>query len=147
MAEARAVDGSTDPAPPAAVAAIFDSVPVPVRERLLGLRRLIFETAERTDGVGPLEETLKWGEPAYLTSTTRCGSTIRLGWNRRAPDHCKLLFHCRTDLVESFRVRFGDRLAYEGNRAVLLSPSGPLPRDLLAACIASALTYHRTKGR
>jgi hypothetical protein len=36
------------------------------------LRQLILDTAARLD-VGPLEETLRWGEPAYVT-TTRSGS-------------------------------------------------------------------------
>jgi len=144
--EERTSDHTPVPPPPAPVAAAFESFPAPVRDQLLALRRLIFETAGETDGVGPLEEALKWGEPAYLTAATRSGSTIRLGWSRRAPDHCKLLFHCQTTLVESFRAQFGDDLAYEGNRAILLAPSVPLPRDTLATCIAAALTYHRTKG-
>jgi hypothetical protein len=31
------------------------------------VQRLIFETAERTGGVGPLTETLGWAKPAYRT--------------------------------------------------------------------------------
>jgi hypothetical protein len=31
----------------------------------LALRRLIFETAKATKGVGALQETLKWGQPNY----------------------------------------------------------------------------------
>lgn len=61
-----------------AVAAAFASYPEPIRARLLALRRLIFATAAATQGVGPLEETLKWGQPAYLTPATRAGSTIRI---------------------------------------------------------------------
>ena len=54
---------------PTAVAAAFATFPVPVRDRLLHVRDLIFDTASQTDGVGALEETLKWGEPAYLTQS------------------------------------------------------------------------------
>jgi hypothetical protein len=32
-----------------------------------------------TPGVGALHETLKWGQPAYLTPETRSGTTLRLG--------------------------------------------------------------------
>ena len=46
-----------------AVEAVFDAYPEPARGRLMALRRLILETAAATEGVGPLEETLKWGQP------------------------------------------------------------------------------------
>jgi len=45
----------------AAVEAVFDASPAQVRKRLLALRRIIFEVAVSTEGVGELEETLKWG--------------------------------------------------------------------------------------
>ena len=61
-----------------AIEAIFAAYPKPVRTKLLALRRLIFDTAKTTGGVGPLEEALKWGQPSYLTSKTRSGSTIRI---------------------------------------------------------------------
>jgi len=36
--------------------------------------------------------------------------------------------------------------AYEGNRAVVLSPDGQPSRKALAHCIALALTYHQRKN-
>ena len=42
------------------------------------LRQLIFDVAAKTKDVGQLEETLKWGEPAYLTSESKSGSLIRI---------------------------------------------------------------------
>lgn len=44
------------------------------------------KTAASTDGGGPIEETLKWGDPAYVTSATKSGSTIRVVW-KKAGDH------------------------------------------------------------
>lgn len=120
-------------------------MPPAPRRRLLAVRRLIFETAAASDGVGPLAETLKWGEPAYLTEATGSGSTVRLGWKPSRPDRCAVLFHCRTTLVDDFRALFPDALAFEGNRAIVLSPTGRLPARELAACIAIALTYHRRR--
>jgi len=62
------------------VAAAFDGFPTPVRRRLLEVRSLIFATAARSNEVGPLTETLKWGEPAYLTEATEIGSNpARMG--------------------------------------------------------------------
>jgi hypothetical protein len=132
---------------PADVAQAFDAFPMAVRRRLLEARRLIFETATKLQGVGPLTETLKWGEPAYLTEATGSGSTIRLGWFKSSDKDCAVFFNCRTNLVETFRERFPDIFAFEKNRAILLSASGPLPRGPLAACLATALTYRQTRRK
>jgi hypothetical protein len=133
------------PQMPADVAQAFDAFPNAVRRRLLQTRRLIFETAGKLEGIGPLTETLKWGEPAYLTEATGSGSTIRLGWFKSSDNNCAVLFNCRTNLVENFRERFPDSFAFEKNRAILLSASGPLPRGPLASCLAAALTYRQAR--
>jgi len=44
----------------------------------MSLRRLIFETAAELEDVGLLEETLKSGQPSYLASPTKSGTTIRV---------------------------------------------------------------------
>lgn len=132
---------------PADVAAAFAAFPERVRARLLEVRTLIFETAARLEGVGPLTETLKWGEPAYLTETTGSGSTIRLGWFRSESRDCAILFNCRTTLVDDFRSRFPKAFAYEKNRAILLDAREPLPEPPLSACLAMGLTYHRSALR
>ncbi len=129
--------------PPAGVAAAFDAYPADVRQRLMEIRRLIFATAKATEGVGPLTETLKWGEPAYLTEASGSGSTIRLGWARSAERSCAVYFNCRTTLVETFREQFPDVFGYEKNRAILLSASEALPDIPLSMCFVMALTYHR----
>lgn len=131
------------PQMPLDVAHAYDALPAPVRRRLLQVRGLIFETAARTDGVGPLTETLKWGELAYLAEATGSGTTIRLGWLRSSDETCAILFNCRTTLVETFRAQFSGVFGYEKNRAILLRTSGALPSAPLAICLAMALTYHR----
>ena len=60
------------------VAAVFATYPKPMRSKLMALRQLIYETAAATDGVGAITETLKWGEPAYLTAATKSGTTVRI---------------------------------------------------------------------
>jgi len=129
------------------VAAVFAGYDDAVRPELLALRELILNTAEFTDGVGLLEETLKWGQPAYLTSETRSGSTIRLGALDATDRHdYAMYFICHTNLVDGFEAIFGDVFVYEGNRALLFSLGDELPRDELTECVARALTYHRKKG-
>jgi len=135
------------PEMPGDVAQAFDAFPMAVRRRLLQVRRLIFETAAKLDGVGPLTETLKWGEPAYLTEATGSGSTIRLGLSRASDKDCGVFFNCQTSLVDTFHERFPDAFAFEKNRAILLSASGPLPRTPLATCLAAALTYHQSRRK
>jgi uncharacterized protein DUF1801 len=127
------------------VAKVFAAYPPSIRAKLKAVRRLIFEVAATTQGVGPLQETLKWGEPAYLPATPRTGSAIRLGWKGSAPECCAVYFHCKTTLIGTFRTLFADEFGFEGNRALLLKPSGRLPEKPLAACLAMALTYHRDK--
>ena len=59
------------------VAAVFDAYPKSIKAKLLRLRRMIFEVAARTPEVGPLEETLKWGQPSYLTSVSASQSATK----------------------------------------------------------------------
>lgn len=136
----------TEPAIPQPVADAFSRHPAPIRARLLEIRALIFAEAAATQGVGPLTEVLKWGEPAYLTEASKSGSTIRLGVVSAAPDDCAVLFNCKTSLIDSFRSRFGDTFRFDGNRALLVEATGPLPQGPLGLCLRAALTYHCRKG-
>jgi hypothetical protein len=138
--------GLSLPAMPAEVARAFDAFPEPVHRRLLMVRRLIFAAAGETAGVGALTETLKWGEPAYLTETTKSGSTIRLGRLKGSDQRCAVLFNCRTTLIEIFRSRFSDVFWFEGNRAIVLDTAGRLPEVPLIMCLSTALAYHRRAG-
>ena len=131
----------------ARVAAVFDAYPPAVRKRLLAIRKLIFDTAAKTEGVGALEETLKWGQPSYLTSATKSGSTIRIDGIKGDDAHCAVYFICHTNLVERFRELYGGKLRLEGNRGILVDVKQPLPADELRHCIALALTYQLEKRR
>lgn len=125
------------------VSAVFASYDDSVRAELLVLRQLILDTTAETPGVGPVEETLKWGQPSYLTSTTRSGSTVRIAPTSAGSDHdYAMFFICHTDLVERFRTMFGDALTYDGNRALVFSVGEDVPENELRECIAMALTYH-----
>lgn len=85
----------------------FDLYPNHIKPKMVSLRNLIYEVAEAADGVGVLEETLKWGEPAYLPSTTKRGTTIRIDWKPRSPDQIAMYAHCNTTLIPNFRTLFG----------------------------------------
>ena len=128
-----------------AVAHTFESYPPNMRNKLMAVRSLIFETAATTDGVGEIEEMLKWGEPAYLTSESKSGSTVRIAWNEKRPSQYAMYFICTTTLVEKFKTLFPDDFTFEDNRAIVIDEHDELPMGSLSVCIAAALTYHRDK--
>ena len=129
-----------------AVAAVLDSYPRPLKSKLLALRALILDTARKTEGVGRLEEAMKWGQASYLTSESRSGSTVRIDRVKSADDQVAVYFHCQTNLVETFRELYPE-LSYSGNRAILLDAGAPLPKAELGHCVALALTYHLKKRK
>ena len=131
----------TAPKLPREVSPAFDALPAPIGKRLLQVRDLIFAAAAAHDDVGRLTETLKWGEPAYLTDETGSGSTIRLG-RLKDSAHAAILFNCKTTLVDAFRERFPDQFEYRQTRALLLPVAGRLPKQELSICLSLALTYH-----
>lgn len=131
-----------DPFGDAAVEAVFAAYPDALRDPLLRLRALIFETARETQGVGDLVETLKWGQPAYRPARPRTGATVRIDALKGQPASYALFVHCQTSLADTFRSQYGDVLVIEGDRAIVLSIVGELPRDTLKHCIALALTYY-----
>jgi hypothetical protein len=127
------------------VAALFDAYPKPQKSKLLALRRLILDTARTTEGVGAIEEALKWGQASYLTSETKSGSTVRIDRVKSA-NQVAVYFHCQTDLVETFRELYPE-LNYGGNRSILLDAADALPEAALRHCVALALTYHLNKRK
>jgi hypothetical protein len=128
----------------AAVEAKFESYPPAVRRKLLALRELVFQTARAHPEVGEIEETLKWGEPAYVTSNG-AGSTVRMDWKAKEPDQYAMYFHCQTNLVETFRTLFPCDFEFQGNRALVFKVGGRIPKDAVAFCISASLTYHLRK--
>jgi hypothetical protein len=135
--------GFSDPA----IDAVFAAYPKPLKTKLLALRRLIFVTARATKGVGALQESLKWGQPSYLTSETGSGSTIRIDRVKSAANQYALYFHCQTDLVQTFRQLYPTELSYGGNRSILLNAKDDIAEPALRHCVALALTYHLRKRK
>ncbi|MEP4485116.1 MAG: hypothetical protein ABJ013_05780 [Halioglobus sp.] len=131
---------------PQSVVAVFSRFPADIREKLLLLRQLILQVAAKDPVIGRLEETLKWGEPAYLTADTGAGTTIRLSWTAKTPGKYRVMVNCQTTLVDSYRVLFPE-LEFEGNRALVLDVNRDVDHSALALCIEMALTYHAAKKR
>jgi len=110
------------------------------------LRDLIFEVARETEGVGAIEEALRWGEPSYLTTASKSGSTIRINFKETDRGvQFFLFFNCKTKLVATFKERFGRILTFGGNRSIILNDFEVFPFKELRECIALALTYNQWK--
>lgn len=137
----------TSPAVPPDLAAAYGRHPEPVRERLYELRALVLQTAADMPEVGEVEEALRWGEPAFLTTSSKSGSTVRIGGVRDAPDEVALYFNCQTTLVETFRQWYPKSLRFLGNRGIAFHVADPLPVEAVTACVAAALRYHLDRKR
>ncbi|WP_370089369.1 DUF1801 domain-containing protein [Ekhidna sp.] len=119
----------------------FATYPLQAKEKLAHLRKLILETADEI-GITDLEETLKWGEPSYLS---KHGSTIRIDWKEKKPDQYAMYFKCTSKLVPSFQLAFGDLFNYETTRAIVFKLNDEVPEKELKECIKAALRYHKVK--
>jgi hypothetical protein len=125
------------------VAAAYKSYPAEQRNKLLELRQLIFETAQKIGDV-KLSETLKWGEPSYNASG-RIGTPIRLAPSKDK-SKCGLFVHCQTSLIDEFREKYPKAFEYSGTRALLFEIDKDVPRSELSEFITAALTYHQRKS-
>jgi len=120
----------------------FKSYPDKIRPKINMLRSLILEAATELEQVSEIEETLKWGEPSYLTKK---GSTVRIDWKSKTPDQYAIYFKCTSKLVSTFKEVYGDTFRYEKNRAILFGLGDDVPQKELKKCISAALQYHNVK--
>ncbi len=132
----------TDTQPPITdprIQAAFDAFPDDLRRPLLRIRAMIFDLAG--PDIGPVCETLKWGQPAYLPKAPRTGTAIRLHAPRTGG--YAVLVHCQTTLIRDLQNVYGGQLAYDGTRAVVFDAQTPPPEAALSMLIRGALTYHK----
>ena len=118
---------------------VLGGFPEAIRSDLAPLRQLVLSVAASNPAIGSLAESLKWGEPSYTPQKKGIGSSVRIAL--RKDGMVALNFICHTGLVDRFREIYGDSLAFEGNRTIVMDPSKPLPEPELRHCIAMALTY------
>jgi len=129
----------TDPS----VEIVFANYPGFVRDKMQFLRELVIETAEEVQEISKLEETLKWGEPSFITKQ---GSTLRMDWKEKTPDQYQMYFKCTSRLVETFKLVFGNLFEYEKNRAIVFQLNQKIPKEELKQCIKATLLYHKVKN-
>lgn len=126
---------------------VFSAYPIGIRSKLLEVRQLILDTAAKTDGVGEIEETLRWGQPSYLTPKTKSGSTIRIDTLKRDQTKFGVYFICTTNLVEKFTELYPTSFRFEDNRSIIFYENDKIPKKKLSKLISLALTYHLDKKK
>ena len=129
---------------PPPVSEAYAAFPDAARRVLLAVREQVFAAAEGDARIGALTETLKWGEPAYLTRATRSGSTLRLGVTR-ASGAPVIFVNCRTMLVAEVRDRCGGAFRYEGTRGIVLTNA--FDRAAVRHVAWLVLTHHLRRRR
>lgn len=120
----------------------FDQYPPAAREKMRRLRELVHESLCDQENVTEIEETLKWGEPSFIT---RHGSTLRMDWKERAPDQYAVYFKCTSKLVPTFKKVFDGLFRFEKDRAIVFTMDDIIPEPELKQCIAATLDYHNVK--
>ena len=121
---------------------VFARYPDVVQEKMQALRELVIETAAEIPDITMIEETLKWGEPSFVTTN---GSTLRMDWKAKTPDQYAMYFQCSSRLVDTFKLVFDHTFEYEGNRAIVFQLHQKIPVMELKQCIKATLTYHKVK--
>lgn len=120
------------------VRGVFDAYDPDMRDLLLSLRATIYDVAETTDGVGPLTETLKWGQISYLNPA---GTTLRIDTAPDDDERVAMYVHCQTSIVETLRADYEGVLDFDGTRAIILPRDEAVPDEIVHHCIRRALTY------
>lgn len=121
---------------------VFKNYPPQPKEKLLRLRELILNTAKTIEGINAIEETLKWGEPSYIT---KHGSTLRMDWKEKLPNQYAMYFSCSSSLVPTFKIVFKTIFEFEGKRAIKFNLNDDIPENEIKQCIKTTLTYHKVK--
>ena len=121
---------------------LIQKYPERARTGLLHLRQLILTVARESDEITQIEETLRWGEPSFLT---KYGSTIRIDWKEKNPEYITAFFKCTSKLVPAFRAVYGNVFVFEKNRGIHFKIGDKIPEAELKHCFSMALRYHKIK--
>lgn len=105
----------------------------------LAIRAHWQQTAQALD-LPPLDESLKWGEPAWRPR--KGGTTLRMNWKGDA-EGLGIYMDCKTDLCARMQSDFPDAFRYAPPRALFLQPGAELPQDALTHLAKIAFRYKR----
>jgi hypothetical protein len=116
------------------------------RATLWACRNIFFDVAQDA-GIGPLDETLKWGQPAWRPRRARTGSTLRMGWSAAKPAHLLLFVDCKTDLASRMRDLYPEMVENDGRRQMAVDLDHPLPEQAIAHLAQMTFCYHQSRRK
>lgn len=116
----------------------------PARDALWACRGLFHDVASQAK-VGPLDESLKWGQPAWRPRAPRTGSTLRMGWSAGRAQHLLLFVDCKTDLAARMRDLYPDLPDNDGRRQIALDLDRPLPEQAVSHLAQMTFCYHLSR--
>lgn len=121
------------------IAAVFAAQSALTAQGMARLRDLIIDTAASDPRVGPLTESLKWGQPAFRPKAANTGTTLRVAAHKSAA--FALYAPCSTTVIPTHAQRFAGADRIDGNRAILFDRPDQIDADRLRLTILHGLTY------
>ncbi|WP_299042453.1 hypothetical protein [uncultured Tateyamaria sp.] len=122
----------------------IETWPQPAQTQFVKLRQIVHDVATSAE-IGPLDESLKWGQPSWRPKRARVGSTLRVDWSPSTPDRLLAFVDCKTNLAAQMDTRFPGQFHNDGRRALGFDLDKPLDEDAVWQLVHLTLTYHRAK--
>ncbi len=123
---------------------LYTAPPAPFNQIMLQIRTWIFQAPKRNSLIGPIKETLRWGEASYINEQGH-GSLLRIAYKDTSKPYVGLYFHCKTTLIGSIAKKYGNAFTYQGNRAIIFDGQQALNESAIKDCIEQAMLYHHYK--
>lgn len=124
---------------PTPLTAVIDRWPSEAAAHAHAVRSLWQAEADAL-GIAHLDESLKWGEPAWRPR--KGGATLRLSWKASVAE-LGIFVDCKTDLCARMQSDYPEAFRYVPPRALFLHPGAPLPVEALAHLARIAFRYKR----
>ena len=118
----------------------FQSWPANAAQYASEIRALFIQTAQNFD-VRDLEESLKWGEPAWRPK--KGGTTLRASWSPKTPTELGLFVDCKSDLCARMQSDFPNDFRFVAPRAMYLPLAQPVPTPAVTHLARIAFRYKR----
>ncbi len=118
----------------------FQSWPPHVAKRAHDIRGIFVRIAEELQ-ISRLDESLKWGQPAWRPA--KGGTTLRMSWSSDCADEVGVFVDCKTDLCARMQYDFPDTFRYAPPRILFHVAEADLPSEALTQLARIAFCYKR----
>ena len=122
------------------------SWPEEARDAFQTCRTTFHDVAEEAQ-LGALDESLKWGQPAWRPRRPRTGTTLRMSWDPATPGYLQVFVGCKTDLAARMQHLYPDLPVNDGRRQMAVDLAAPLPGQALRHLAEMTFAYHLDRRR